>query len=260
MPRPLSKFHINARNIFLTYPQCSLSKEDYLQQIINLQYPIKPMYIWVCQEVHQDGSPHLHCLVQFDGKFQTRSQKFFDLVSLTRSAHFHPNMQPTKSCSVIQSYIAKGGNYIDWGTFWPHGQNKVYADKMSDVYTVALATRDKMKALEVVQKGDARDNVKPERSRPMSIILEAPSQTGKTCWARSLGPHNYYIGHLDMGRHDDDAWYNIIDDVAPQYLKHWKEFIGVDKGWSPTANTQSQSRSRGDPLHRPMQRRAQEQL
>ncbi|BAM36042.1 replication associated protein [Persimmon circular DNA virus] len=277
MPRPPAQFRINSKSIFLTYPQCHLSKEECLQQIINLQYPIKPVYIRVCQEEHQDDTPHLHCLIQFEGRFQTRNQRFFDLISPSRSAPFHPNVQPTKSCSAVQSYIAKGGNYTDWGTFRPDGRNKTFADKMSDLYTAALATGDKMKALEVIQKGDPRgyclnrdrllhnfekhfqkppeayepefrnfahvpvdllewaaDNIRPEGTRPIrprSLILEGPSRTGKTCWARSLGPHNYYMGHLDMARHNDDAWYNVIDDVDPQYLKHWMEFIGANKGW-----------------------------
>ncbi|XP_028081381.1 uncharacterized protein LOC114282835 [Camellia sinensis] len=56
--------------------------------------------------------------------------------------------------------------------------------------------------------------------RPKSILIEGPSRIGKTCWTHSLGPHNYYSSHIDLRDHNDDALYNIIDDVAPQYLKH----------------------------------------
>lgn len=67
--------------------------------------------------------------------------------------------------------------------------------------------------------------------RTISLILEGPSKTGKTLWARSLGPHNYYMGHMDLGNHDDDAWYNVIDDINPHFLKHWREFIGGQHNW-----------------------------
>ncbi|XP_028067818.1 uncharacterized protein LOC114270484 [Camellia sinensis] len=76
------------------------------------------------------------------------------------------------------------------------------------------------------------DNIRDEAQRPhrpKSIIIEGPSRIGKTCWARSLGPHDYYSGHIDLRDHKNDAFYNIIDDVAPQYLKHWREFIGAQR-------------------------------
>ncbi|AIN41798.1 replication-associated protein [Chilli leaf curl Gonda virus] len=69
--------------------------------------------------------------------------------------------------------------------------------------------------------------------RPISIIIEGESRTGKTMWARSLGPHNYLCGHLDLSPkvYSNDAWYNVIDDVDPHYLKHFKEFMGAQRDW-----------------------------
>lgn len=69
--------------------------------------------------------------------------------------------------------------------------------------------------------------------RPFSIIIEGPSRVGKTVWARSLGPHNYLCGHLDLNSKvfSNDVWYNVIDNVNPNYLKHWKEFIGAKEDW-----------------------------
>nr|AZL96548.1 replication initiator protein [Squash leaf curl virus] len=73
------------------------------------------------------------------------------------------------------------------------------------------------------------------RPRPISIIIEGGSRTGKTMWARSLGPHNYLSGHLDFNSRvlSNDVKYNVIDDVAPHYLKikHWKELIGAQRDW-----------------------------
>nr|AYP31132.1 AC1 [Squash leaf curl virus] len=73
------------------------------------------------------------------------------------------------------------------------------------------------------------------RPRPTSIIIEGGSRTGKTMWARSLGPHNYLSGHLDFNSRvfSNDVKYNVIDDVAPHYLKlkHWKELIGAQRDW-----------------------------
>ncbi|AAO49269.1 replication associated protein AC1 [Cotton leaf crumple virus] len=71
--------------------------------------------------------------------------------------------------------------------------------------------------------------------RPVSLIVEGDSRTGKTMWARALGPHNYLSGHLDFNNrvYSNNVAYNVIDDVAPQYLKlkHWKELLGAQKDW-----------------------------
>ncbi|ADW10639.2 replication-associated protein [Sida micrantha mosaic virus-[snap bean:Brazil:2003]] len=71
--------------------------------------------------------------------------------------------------------------------------------------------------------------------RPISLIVEGGSRTGKTMWARALGPHNYFSGHLDFNSkvYSDQVEYNVIDDVAPHYLKlkHWKELIGAQQKW-----------------------------
>nr|BDQ10201.1 replication associated protein [African cassava mosaic virus] len=80
------------------------------------------------------------------------------------------------------------------------------------------------------------DNVMDSAARPWrpnSIVIEGDSRTGKTIWARSLGPHNYLCGHLDLSPKvfNNAAWYNVIDDVDPHYLKHFKEFMGSQRDW-----------------------------
>ncbi|KAG5565142.1 hypothetical protein RHGRI_001139 [Rhododendron griersonianum] len=39
--------------------------------------------------------------------------------------------------------------------------------------------------------------------------------------------------HLDLNSnvYSNDAWYNVIDDISPIKLKHWKELIGAQTGW-----------------------------
>ncbi|ADD62432.1 Rep protein [Cotton leaf curl Kokhran virus] len=43
----------------------------------------------------------------------------------------------------------------------------------------------------------------------------------------------YLCGHLDLSPrvYSNDAWFNVIDDVDPHYLKHFKEFMGAQKDW-----------------------------
>ncbi|CAJ90739.1 C1 protein [Sida yellow vein Madurai virus] len=120
---PSKRFNIYCKNYFLTYPKCSLTKEEALSQIQNLQTPTNKKYIKVCKELHENGEPHLHVLIQFEGKYKCQNQRFFDLVSPNRSAHFHPNIQGAKSSSDVKSYIDKDGDTLEWGEIQIDGRS-----------------------------------------------------------------------------------------------------------------------------------------
>nr|ARD24672.1 replication associated protein [Sida mosaic Sinaloa virus]ARD24676.1 replication associated protein [Sida mosaic Sinaloa virus] len=281
----VKKFKVSAKNYFLTYPECSLSKEEALSQLLNLKTPVSQKFIRVCREFHKNGEPHLHVLIQFEGKYQCTNYRFFDLVSPTRSTHFHPNIQGAKSSSDVKSYIEKDGDTVDWGEFQIDGRSaRGGQQSANDSYAKALNAGSVQAAMAVLKEEQPKDfvlqnhNIRsnlekifakaPEQwvppfqlssftkvpdemqawadeyfgrgsaarpERPVSIIVEGDSRTGKTMWARALGPHNYLSGHLDFNPrvYSNEVEYNVIDDVAPQYLKlkHWKELLGAQKDW-----------------------------
>ncbi|UMM45350.1 replication-associated protein [Galium leaf distortion virus] len=285
MPSAPKRFRISAKNYFITYPQCSLSKEEALEQLLGLNTPTNKKYIKIARELHENGEPHLHVLVQFEGKFVCTNCRFFDLVSPTRSAHFHPNVQGAKSSSDVKSYVNKDGDTLEWGEFQIDGRSaRGGCQTANDSYAKALNAGGVLEALQVLKEEQPADFVKhfhnlranfekifakapepwvppyplssftnvPEDMqawsdeyfgvdpaarpvRPRSIIIEGSSRTGKTMWARSLGSHNYISGHLDFNPrvYSDEVEYNVIDDVAPTYLKlkHWKELIGAQRDW-----------------------------
>nr|QTT61878.1 replication-associated protein [Opuntia virus 2-DBG_56] len=285
MPSAPKRFRVSAKNFFLTYPQCSLTKEEALTQITNLSLPSNPKYIKICRELHQNGEPHLHILLQFEGKVVCTNNRLFDLVSPTRSAHFHPNIQGAKSSSDVKSYIDKDGDTLEWGEFQIDGRSARGGQQTAnDSYAKALNASSIEEALQILKEQQPKDyvlqhhnlrtnlqkifqkppepwnppyplssftNVPEEMQewaddyfgrpldqrpiRPKSIIIEGNSRTGKTCWARALGKHNYLSGHLDFNSnvYSNEAEYNVIDDVAPTYLKmkHWKELIGAQRDW-----------------------------
>nr|WOL23804.1 C1 [Tomato yellow leaf curl virus] len=279
---PPKRFQINCKNYFLRYPKCSLTKEEALSQLKNLETPTNKKYIKVCRELHENGEPHLHVLIQFEGKFKCQNQRFFDLVSPSRAAHFHPNIQGAKSSSDVKSYVDKDGDTVDWGEFQIDGRSaRGGQQSANDAYAAALNSGSKSEALRIIKELIPKDyilqfhnlnsnldrifqeppapyispflsssfNQVPDELevwvsenvlssaarpwRPNSIVIEGDSRTGKTMWARSLGPHNYLCGHLDLSPkvYSNDVWYNVIDDVDPHYLKHFKEFMGAQRDW-----------------------------
>nr|CAM91945.1 replication associated protein [Tomato leaf curl Antsiranana virus] len=276
------RFKIQAKNIFLTYPKCSLTKEHLLSFLQNLSLPTNPKYIKICLEHHQNGEPHLHALIQFEGKLTCTNNRLFDCVHPSSSTCFHPNIQGAKSSSDVKSYLDKDGDTLEWGEFQIDGRSaRGGQQSANDAYAKALNTGSKSEALRVIRELAPKDFVLqfhnlnsnldrifqeppapyvspflsssfdqvPEELevwvaenvmgsaarpwRPMSIVIEGDSRTGKTMWARSLGPHNYLCGHLDLSPkvYSNDAWFNVIDDVDPHYLKHFKEFMGAQRDW-----------------------------
>nr|ASR73664.1 Rep [Sida Brazil virus] len=284
MPPP-RRFQINAKNYFLTYPDCSIAKEHALEQLLNLETPSKKKYIRVCREFHENGKPHLHALVQFEGKFKCTNCRFFDLSHPSSSSVSHSNIQGAKSSSDVKSYIQKDGDYCEWGNFQIDGRSaRGGCQTANDTYAKALNASSAEEALQIIKEEQPQHfflqhhnivanaqrifkkapepwvppfqlstftNVPHEMQewaddyfgrvvaarpdRPISLIVEGDSRTGKTMWARALGPHNYLSGHLDFNSRvfSNEVEYNVIDDVSPHYLKlkHWKELIGAQRDW-----------------------------
>nr|QKX94853.1 replication-associated protein [Squash leaf curl Yunnan virus] len=281
MPRT-NQFQVKAKNIFLTFPKCPLPKEHMLELLQNISCPSDKLFIRVSQEKHQDGSLHIHALIQFKGKCQFRNPRHFDVTHPNTNTQYHPNFQGAKSSSDVKSYIEKDGDYIDWGEFQIDGRSARGGQQTAnDAAAEALNAGSAEAALAIIREKLPKDyifqyhnlksnldriftppieeyispfssssfnqvpgeleewacnNVLSDASRPLrpiSIVIEGDSRTGKTMWARSLGPHNYLCGHLDLSPrvYNNDAWYNVIDDVDPHYLKHFKEFMGAQRDW-----------------------------
>lgn len=284
MPLRPRRFQVSAKNYFLTYPQCSLSKEDALDQLKSINTPVNKKFIKICRERHDDGNYHLHVLLQFQSKYICTNKRLFDLVSPTGSTRFHPNIQGARSSSDVRAYIEKDGETVQWGEFQIDARSSRTSQlSIAQVYSDALNSGSAAVSLQIIKERDPKTfflqfhnisanalkifNVPPEPfiskwssssfivpdslstwaaanvvenaaarpDRPISIVIEGESRLGKTAWARSLGRHNYLMGHLDFNSkiYSNDVTYNVIDDVAPKYLlmKHWKELLGAQRNW-----------------------------
>lgn len=189
MPPQARRFRLNAKNIFLTYPHCPLTKERALEQLLVVSLPSNKKFIRVARELHEDGSPHLHILVQLEGRAQVTNPRLFDLRSCSSSLVFHPNIQCAKSSSDVKAYIEKGGDYVDWGQFQVAGRSS--RDGRHDLLTVyadALNSGSTEAALQIILEKDPRaftlqyHNLKPNYER----IFLKPLDPYKSYWDYSL--------------------------------------------------------------------------
>lgn len=90
---------------FLTYPQCDVSKENALEYFksIGITEGI------VCEEKHEDGSPHLHAYIKLIEPIELKkAPTHFDI-----EGH-HGNYQAARSWRSVKNYIQKDGNFVTY--------------------------------------------------------------------------------------------------------------------------------------------------
>jgi len=99
-------FRLQGRNLFLTYPQCSVLPKD-------AEAALKPKlkhYEWSVwgSELHSDGSPHLHAFVRLAKPCDFRTSNCLDLVT-PGGVVSHGNYQVARDAGSVLDYCVKGG-------------------------------------------------------------------------------------------------------------------------------------------------------
>jgi len=91
-------FRLNAKNVFLTYPRCSIAPRTLGEHLKTLR---PTTFIQVSRETHEDGAYHLHVLLQWVDKYNLRNERFFDFED------HHPNIQAVRQVADVFDYINK---------------------------------------------------------------------------------------------------------------------------------------------------------
>lgn len=243
MPRRPAGFRIQARHLFLTYPQCSVDK-DFLYTYLS-DLPVggdKPEKICVAQELHQDGNIHYHVFLSYAKRRDITNEKIYDVLN------FHPNIQKVRSVKYVLEYIVKDNNYLanfevkkptvaelaeraaDEEAFIKIAE-EAYGTKFVGAFSNWVAYYNRRRKIKLVSDpiGDwsnfriddlfllcrilsVQDHIKDGR-RTKSIWLYGKSRTGKTSLARSIGRHVYMGNTWNVDLLDDDADYLILDDI-----------------------------------------------
>lgn len=103
---PIMPFRYNARYIFLTYPQCTLTTGE----VFLLLSDINEIEAYtIAQENHAEGGTHIHAVLKFKRKFSTRSERYWDLEA------FHPNIVVPRNIDAARTYVKKDGVFMEDG-------------------------------------------------------------------------------------------------------------------------------------------------
>lgn len=105
-----SKFRVDAKRLFITYPKCLLSKEKLLEEILKIVGEKNIQLIEICKENHEDGTPHLHMIMILKRKYNCRDCRWLDIEG------YHPNIGGIKKIIASKNYIRKHDlNVLTWG-------------------------------------------------------------------------------------------------------------------------------------------------
>jgi len=250
------KFRLSAKCIFLTYAQCTLTKEQVLEHLQSLK-PIDKYVIAI--ENHQDGNPHIHAMIQFKHKFDTKDCRIFDILN------FHPKIEATRKLKECYAYCTKEDDA-------PLQSIPPFEFKEKRKWEEAFDTQNKQDFLTKIKEISPRDYIlNLERiqycaehifkkdlpvftpkynldsftiphtirvwqdqftdDRPKSLLIIGDSRLGKTQLIRTLYPHaTYWYSMINLETFNPTCPIVIFDDFD------WDK-IPCKKGWLGAQHT-----------------------
>lgn len=216
-------FRLSGKQLFLTYPKCDLSPAEAVDQLTSLL----PCSHWIAaQELHEDGSKHLHVYLRLQRKANVRNVNFLDLQK--NSSTWHGNYQTCRSAVAVQKYVRKEGNFVsNMPVLTP--KELCEAGKVTEAIKQLWDERFLMMArYGTTVEANLRRRYLPKvwipvvPTRPWgdlwdfdwdtsrSLLLIGPSGIGKTTWAMSRDVPTLMVTDLDDLKKFDADFHKCI--------------------------------------------------
>lgn len=229
-----STFKFDAHRAFLTYPQSNFDAarlHEFLDGLAGV------LWARIANESHESGEPHVHAVLQFGRRFQSRNCRVFDFEGR------HPNVQPVRDVRRALDYVTKEGHYTDFGTV-PSFDKKRSVAELRELaagdegdylqacaesglqYCYAkrfreLVWRDKQSSVPDSYVGDLAWETPVlalyEPQRNLSTVLVGPAGCGKSAWAKRMANKPaLFVTHIDTLREFDPTYHKsiIFDDMS----------------------------------------------
>ncbi len=101
-----SRYKLSAKNLFLTYPQCNIKKEEVSLRITEF-FEENLSWCVVAEEDHKDGTPHIHCIIALKERVQVHREDYFDFLTGK-----HGNYQGCRNVTKVLTYVTKDNEYV----------------------------------------------------------------------------------------------------------------------------------------------------
>lgn len=241
----MSTFRLCCSAVLLTYSQCQeLTKQDVLYTLTDR---LPPFDYSIGEESHSDGGRHIHALLKFTRKFDTRDETIFD-VSYSEVLCFHPNI---KSVKRGQAHFDRALEYtqkedydplssiplkMSWGEILERSSTKEeYLDNIRKNYPrdyqLNLQRFEYVAAkhfglgcpntiLEGYQAEYEHESLGIEQDFSKTLVIVGEPGCGKTTWAKVHAPKPaLFVRHLDsLGQFRSDHKSIIFDDLDFRHL------------------------------------------
>lgn len=232
---------VDATQFFLTYPR---SKFD-IQELYEFFCTLGPViYARICEELHEDGCPHAHACVLY-GKRVRGDHTKFDFCGKWEIAKRHPNIQKCRSIDNVCEYIAKHGDFEEFGTKPVAEREQQFAAET--MFELARGDRESYDAYCLTHRVSIQwaDRIWNERAKRASDITDAmggiecvylqllqftgevhiligPTGVGKSSWATRVIPKPaLLVSHMDdLKKLRSDHKAILFDDMD---FRHWPD-------------------------------------
>lgn len=234
---------MDSKTFFLTYPRYNAEHSH----VLSFLQSIKPVeWARVATENHKDGGRHMHVLVRFTCRVKCSNARIFDM-----EGH-HPNFQSARSVKNVLEYIAKEGNFTDFGNL--PGTTSKYDEVYSAAQSgdreafdrVCLAARLSFQWAEHIwrQKATDTDTIREAGNgiecmqlqqlqyNGGSTLLIGPSGCGKSSWAKRVCPKPaLWVRHIDILRKFRPGFHQsiIFDDMDFKHLPRSTQIYIADQ-------------------------------
>lgn len=112
---PARGWRLEAKHLFLTYPQCPTSRQRVLEQA-KQKFAADLNWIVIAQEKHEDGAPHLHVCIALKTKYRSRVSSDLDCIAQNGQITYHGNYQAMRNIRNSLQYVTKEDTeYLQWG-------------------------------------------------------------------------------------------------------------------------------------------------
>lgn len=270
-------FRFQSKNAFLTYPNCNLKPIDLINDLIFslCETSIRIVSYLAVTELHESGEKHVHVALIFAKRPNIKNERLFDV----KGFHPNIQPMKGNPATHVRQYLTKDPIDLvehNWPTttrklsdnetfslllqasteteFWElasqHCPRDVVVNRERLEYFCSkhfkppiipfVSNYDTFVIPAVIQEWYNTYFQFPRPERPKSLCIIGPSRTGKTQWARSLGPHIYWNGYTNFGY---DSFPNdtsslshiVIDDIPFDGIKRvFKSLVGCQMEFTAT--------------------------
>lgn len=106
-----SRFRLQGKKFFLTYPQCDTTKEQAMDNVKEYFKDDKGIYV-VAHEKHEDGGNHLHIYVEITNKHTITNPNAFDVLGCKHGNYKTIGVAREDRLRVLR-YVIKDDDYIE---------------------------------------------------------------------------------------------------------------------------------------------------